>query len=180
MSKKYIILLVSILLFLLVFVNQSVISKTIYAIKDPDDNIIAIIDFNCISIDLIKSGYILEYFYGKKPVRDTSQGFQNIMYNNTDTSLWYIISRWQGKSTKNTETFRIPTNEWRISWNTEPGEYGDMNFIISAYKPPSNLPDVVANVIGRDRDSSIMRGAGDYYLSINTAQQYEIVVEAKY
>ena len=70
MSKKYIIMLVSILLFLLVFANQSVISKTIYAIKDPDDNIIAIIDFNCISIELIKTGYTLDYFYGEKPVRE--------------------------------------------------------------------------------------------------------------
>jgi len=28
-------------------------------------------------------------------------------------------------------------------------------------------------------DSSIMRGAGDYYLTINSAQSYLIVVEAK-
>jgi len=70
MNKKYIILLVSILLFLLVFATQSVISKTIYAIKDPDDNIIAIIDFNCISIELIKTGYTVDYFYGEKPFRE--------------------------------------------------------------------------------------------------------------
>ncbi|MGE4412174.1 MAG: Ltp family lipoprotein [Candidatus Caldatribacteriota bacterium] len=70
MNKKYNILLVIILLFLLVFANQSVISKTIYAIKDADDNIIAIIDFDCSSIDLIKSGYTLDNFYGEKPVKE--------------------------------------------------------------------------------------------------------------
>jgi hypothetical protein len=70
MNKKYNILLVIILLFLLVFANQSVISKTIYAIKDADDNIIAIIDFNCISIELIETGYTVDYFYGEKPVRE--------------------------------------------------------------------------------------------------------------
>jgi hypothetical protein len=93
---------------------------------------------------------------------------------------WYEIARWQGKSIKNTETFHIPTNEWRISWKTEPGEYGDMNFQIYVYDTANNFPQVAANVIGYDMDSSIMRGAGDYYLTINSAQPYIIIVEAKY
>ncbi len=93
---------------------------------------------------------------------------------------WYEIAQWQGKSIKNSETFHVPTNEWRISWKTEPGEYGDMNFQIYVYKPPSELPSIVANVIGYDVDSSIMRGAGDYYLTINSAQHYVIIVETKY
>ena len=97
-----------------------------------------------------------------------------------DDSPWYPIVRWQGKSIKNTETFHIPINEWRISWKTEPGKYGDMNFQIYVYKPPSELPNVVANVIGYDVDSSIMRGAGDYYLTINSGQSYIIIVENKY
>ena len=36
---------------------------------------------------------------------------------------------------------------------------------------------VVANVIGADTDSSVMRGSGRYYLTINSAQPYEITVE---
>jgi len=55
-----------------------------------------------------------------------------------------------------------------------------MNFQIYVYKPPSELPNVVANVIGYDVDSSIMRGAGDYYLTINSGQSYIIIVENKY
>jgi len=97
-----------------------------------------------------------------------------------NNSSWYEIARWQGKSIKNTETFHIPTNEWRISWKTEPGEYGDMNFQIYVYDTANNFPQVAANVIGYDMDSSIMRGVGDYYLTINSAQHYVIVVEAKY
>ena len=37
---------------------------------------------------------------------------------------------------------------------------------------------VVANVIGQGNDVSYMRGSGDYYLTINTAQPYTIVVAA--
>jgi hypothetical protein len=73
MNKKNFLLLMAILLVVLVFAQQSGISKTVYAIKDSDDNIIAIIDFNCISIDLIKSGYTLEYFYGEKLVREITE-----------------------------------------------------------------------------------------------------------
>ncbi len=73
MNKNNFLLLMAILLVVLVFAQQSGISKTIYAIKDADDNIIAIIDFDSISIDLIKSGYTLEYFYGEKPVRETAE-----------------------------------------------------------------------------------------------------------
>jgi len=97
-----------------------------------------------------------------------------------NNSPWYEIAQWQGKSIKNTETFHIPSHEWRISWKTEPGEYGDMNFQIYVYKTSSSIPEIAANVIGYDMDSSIMRGAGDYYLTINSAQSYRIIVEAKY
>lgn len=54
MNKKNFLLLMAILVVILLFTQQSSISKTIYAIKDPDGNIIAIIDFNSISIDLIE------------------------------------------------------------------------------------------------------------------------------
>lgn len=99
----------------------------------------------------------------------------------TDDSPWYEIAQWQGKSIKNTEAFHIPSNEWRISWKTEPGEYGDMNFQIYIYKNLSSIPiELVANVIGYDVDSSIMRAAGDYYLKIISGQPYRIIVEAKH
>ena len=36
---------------------------------------------------------------------------------------------------------------------------------------------VVANVIGRDSDSSVMRGTGNFYLMINSGQPYEVTIE---
>ena len=73
MNKKNFLLLMAILVVILLFTQQSSISKTIYAIKDLDGNIIVIIDFNCISIDLIESGYTLDYFNGEKPVKEVTE-----------------------------------------------------------------------------------------------------------
>ena len=91
-----------------------------------------------------------------------------------------IIGQWSGKSIKSTETFNVTTQEWKISWDTRPGDYGAMNFQILVYNAdgtPYLQNFVVANVIGADTDSSVMRGSGRYYLTINSAQHYEITVE---
>ena len=98
----------------------------------------------------------------------------------TTLTTWHKIVEWEGEAIKNTETFKIPSNEWKISWDTNPGDMGDMNFQIYIYNSAGSLVGVAANVVGANKDSSIMRGAGDYYLTINTAQPYTIIVEAKY
>lgn len=94
-------------------------------------------------------------------------------------AAWYKVSQWQGKSIKDTETFNISSGEWRISWETRAGEFGDMNFQIFIHKSNGDLVTLAANVIGYDKDSTIMRGKGSYYLSINTAQPYSILVEER-
>jgi hypothetical protein len=53
-----------------------------------------------------------------------------------------------------------------------------MNFQIHVYNSDGSLKNVAANVIGESSDYSIIRGSGDYYLMINTAQPYEIKVES--
>lgn len=89
-----------------------------------------------------------------------------------------VIASWSGSSTKNTETFHVPSKEWKISWDTHPGQYGDMNFQIYVYNSNGSLKNVAANVIGSSSDYSIIRDSGDYYLMINTAQPYKITVES--
>jgi len=88
-----------------------------------------------------------------------------------------VIASWTGESTKNTETFTVPSDEWKITWDTKAGEYGDMNFQIYVYDANGVMKGVAANVIGANTESTIMRGAGDYYLMINTAQPYQITIE---
>ena len=81
----------------------------------------------------------------------------------TATPGFHEVARWEGKSTKNTETFYIPSEMWVIAWATRPGEYGPMNFQIFVYNAYGDLVDVAANVIGEDADRTVMRGAGSYY-----------------
>ena len=91
-----------------------------------------------------------------------------------------LLARWEGQATKDTETFHVSTEEWRISWDTQPGQYGSMNFQIYVYKADGTPHGtfVAANVIGADQDSTIMRGSGAYYLTINMGQPYTVTVEA--
>lgn len=88
------------------------------------------------------------------------------------------IASWSGSSTKNTETFHVPSKEWTISWDTKPGKSGDGNFIVYVYDAnnPKVVSQVAANVIGASDESTIMRGEGDYYLAITTTQPYDITV----
>ena len=97
----------------------------------------------------------------------------------TPTPEPYEVARWTGKATKNTETFSIPSSQWIIAWDTQPDpQLSDFNFQIYVFNEDGSLFAVAANVIGADNDSSVMRGAGDYYLTINTAQPYSIVIMA--
>jgi len=80
-------------------------------------------------------------------------------------------------SIRTTETFHMPSNQWTITWNTNSGRCGDMNFIIEVYNADGSVKDTAANAIGASNDYTIERGAGDYYLNINTAQPYTIQIE---
>ncbi|MDA0988128.1 MAG: hypothetical protein O2783_03120 [Chloroflexi bacterium] len=104
--------------------------------------------------------------------------FQSESPSLVPSKTWHQVARWQGKATKNTETFQVTSNEWRISWTTEPGDFGALNFQIYVYLADGTLAGIAANVIGTDSDASVMRGAGQYYLTINTGQPYGITVDA--
>lgn len=90
-----------------------------------------------------------------------------------------VIASWTGESIKDTETFTVPAKEWKIKWDTTEGKAGPQVFQIYVYKAgESRVPvNVAANVIGANKDSTVIRGAGDYYLKINTAQPYTITIE---
>lgn len=89
-----------------------------------------------------------------------------------------VVASWTGSVTKTTETFHVPSNQWRLSWDTKPGQAGAMNFQIYIYNSDGTLKSVAANVIGANADSTVIHGAGDYYLMINTAQPYTVTVES--
>lgn len=132
----------------------------------------------------VASGLFLETDTGEEALsRQTNRYIDSITAKPTparSTGTWRSVASWRGDGIKNTETFSIPGNEWRIKWRTWPGEYGDMNFQIMIYDNAENLEGIAANVIGRGEDVSYHRGRGDYYLTINSGQNFEVEVEAKY
>lgn len=106
---------------------------------------------------------------------------ENDQNESMSESEWKQIVKFEGKSIKDTQTFNISSDEWRIVWDTKPGDIGETNFQIYVYDGNGNPvgSHVVANIIGKGNDVSYMRGSGEYYLTINTAQPYTIIVEEK-
>lgn len=98
-----------------------------------------------------------------------------------DEDKFREVAIWRGDGIKNTETFSVSKREWYVIWSTAPGEYGDMNFQIYVYREPNDeMVGLAANVIGRNLDYSVMRGAGKYYLTINSGQPYTVrILEPK-
>jgi murein endopeptidase len=94
------------------------------------------------------------------------------------SSVPQVIGSWSGNAMKTTDTFHVSSDKWTIRWDTKPGQYGDMNFIIYVYTDSGSLKDVAANVIGASNDKTVIRGSGDYYLKIVTSQPYTIEVVA--
>jgi len=92
---------------------------------------------------------------------------------------WQKVIDFKGNSIKTTQKFTISSDEWKIKWSTTPGTYGDMNFQIYLYDGNGNLAGsgVLANIIGKGSDESFIYESGEYYLMINTAQNYTITVE---
>lgn len=113
---------------------------------------------------------------------------------------WVEVFETSGGGSKNTETFEITSMEWRVRWLAS-HERGGGKFIVQAKKidvtAPSTPADeligiAVANVIyppdfdpdrpalGAASGKPILRGAGRYYLEINSLfQKYTILVEQR-
>jgi hypothetical protein len=90
---------------------------------------------------------------------------------------WKEVAKWTGKGIKTTEIFHISSRSWRVIWVTKPTTWsGNSNFQIYVYSSDGNLHSVAANVIGEDKNSSVIHESGKFYLTINTDQSYVISV----
>lgn len=93
---------------------------------------------------------------------------------------WKEVLRVRNKKNHKTKQFKISGSEWKIKWRTKPGKAaaGDEEFIIILYdKNNQDVSEIIANVSGEDEDFAFLEGKGEYFLSINTDQPYEVVVE---
>ena len=92
---------------------------------------------------------------------------------------WAEVVTIAGDSIKETESFTVANREWRVAWDTQPGEHGDGIFSFDIMTSDGDYVTTGANVMGASQDSTVQRGAGDYYLAINATQAYTITVEQR-
>lgn len=81
---------------------------------------------------------------------------------------WTVVKAWTGEGIKDTESFTVGA-EWRIDWDFSPGQYGGIIQVYVHDAATKRLTGVAANTQKQGADTSFQRGAGTYYLSINSA-----------
>lgn len=90
------------------------------------------------------------------------------------------IATYSGTTSKNTPNFHVNADQWTISWSCQGGQYGG-NLTVSVYQSDGTSIDPVAvNVVcnGAMHDSTIERGSGDFYLTIDADVSWTITIQA--
>jgi hypothetical protein len=90
---------------------------------------------------------------------------------------WHRVRSYEGAAMKDTESFDIRGDEWCIRWRTWTADGESGNFAVIVRTGEGDMKALVGNIIGAGADTSTMRGAGRYYLQIQTGQPYSVQVE---
>lgn len=91
---------------------------------------------------------------------------------------WNKIYNLKGTKSKKSKVFKITGKEWKISWRTTPQKNKEGEFILLLRdKRNKSDAEIIANVTGADEDTRYLNSKGNYYLVVNTNQNYEIFVE---
>ena len=101
----------------------------------------------------------------------------------TATAIWHRVERWSGNGTKQTETFSVRGNEWRVSWETTREAFPGAGILqVYVYSAEGDLVSLAANRLGVGSDVSYVHGQpGRFYLDIISGNiDWEIVVEDLY
>jgi hypothetical protein len=84
-----------------------------------------------------------------------------------------------GSGIKNTKDFTVASDEWTVAYAYDCTAFGFQgNFMVDAESPDgSGLPNLLANELGmKGQSSTVGRGAGTYYLSVNSECNWHVVV----
>jgi hypothetical protein len=96
------------------------------------------------------------------------------------TKSWHQVANWSGTGDKQTEAFKVPGRDWKVVWDYAGGGTVPF-FMMSATRldEPDHLP--IADVEGRNRDSSFLHTPGEYSLRIATnSRPWSVSVFARY
>jgi len=92
--------------------------------------------------------------------------------------VWNKIYNLKGSKSKKSKVFKISGKEWKISWKTTPQKNKEGEFILLLRdKRNKSDAEIIANVTGADEDTRYLSSKGNYYLVVNTNQNYEVWVE---
>ena len=90
---------------------------------------------------------------------------------------WHTVTTFTGNGIKQTAPFSIQGGEWRMNWQTT----GQFNFILNADSTDGSSESCSgANIIGNGSDTSYCYQSGQFYLEVNTGNQWTITVEDYY
>lgn len=95
--------------------------------------------------------------------------------NDSPEGGWSVLRHFSGHGIKDTQSFRVDAQEWKIRWKTADDSDPDSNFHVYVYG--NDRIQVASNARGIDSGESFIHEAGSYYLSINTRSGYDIWIE---
>jgi hypothetical protein len=95
---------------------------------------------------------------------------------NSNNPDWHVVAEFTGQCTKNTAIFRVGPR-WRLNWKSHTIGGVAANFIAELYSMPDNQDDNnIANAVGTSGSSTEEYQAGDFYISINSSENYDITI----
>lgn len=95
--------------------------------------------------------------------------------------MWQETYRWTGDFLLKTNLFRVRSDEWRITWTTQPDPVEA--FEIHLYNNNNTLKTVVIDEVNPELNSMVFQRDGDqydyndYYLVIAGYRPYTVIVE---
>lgn len=94
----------------------------------------------------------------------------------TTNAGWRVVAQYNGRCCKNTPPFHVGSH-WRIKWKAVNGTAQTTNFIIDLHTlKPNPIPAVIVNDTGNSEGETDEYNGGDYYLEINSADDYAITI----
>ena len=109
--------------------------------------------------------------------REAEQSEREVDTRGDEEAEWRQVARWQGSGLKNTDDFKVAGSKWRIVWKASSPQTNGL-FQVSVFSADGKLVGMAVNQQAAGADASYHRGAGSYYLQVNSLQMdWEIVVE---
>lgn len=93
------------------------------------------------------------------------------------TAGWREIKRFTGSADMTTDPFNIPATMWRIRWSYSSPQTTSFSFFVYEVGQSAYVSAVSSYTLGASSVTNISKGQSNFYLSITTRANYEIIIE---